>query len=59
MPSNLSKTLTPLGLSAAEIKKIYGSIKTARSQTTEVRKAVIVGTSLSHLPSFNDISLIL
>lgn len=43
MPSNLSKNLTPLGVSSATITKIYGSIKTAKTQSAEIRAAVITG----------------
>lgn len=46
MPTNLSNQLRPLGLSAADIKKIYGSIKTAKSQPANVRAAVIIGAFL-------------
>lgn len=43
MPSNLSKNLTPLGVSSATITKIYGSIKTAKTQSDDIRAAVITG----------------
>lgn len=49
MPSNLSKNLTPLGVSSATITKIYGSIKTAKTQPDNIRAAVITGAYISYL----------
>lgn len=56
MPTNLSNQLRPLGLSAADIKKIYGSIKTAKSQPANVRAAVIIG-AFPLLGNFHDCTL--
>ncbi|KZV89449.1 MFS general substrate transporter [Exidia glandulosa HHB12029] len=41
MPRNLRTHLTPLGVSAAEIQKIFGSIRTAKLAKPAVRAAVI------------------
>lgn len=51
MPGNLNKHLNGYA-SAAEIKKIFGSIKTARNTSPEVRTRVIFGTSRLELDRF-------
>ncbi|KAH7100188.1 MFS general substrate transporter [Auriculariales sp. MPI-PUGE-AT-0066] len=41
MPRNLSKHLTPLGVSAAQILKIFGSIRSAKLEKAEIRAGVL------------------
>ena len=47
MPLNLRAQLSPLGLTAAQIQKIFGSIRSARLEKAEVRAGVLRGKSRS------------